>query len=153
MNTSIKTQTGYNAGVSFAIPVDTLNRVVPQLIAKGQLDRPELGFSGISNQLAALLGVTKGVVVGGVVPGSIADLAGLRGWKLKEGDKVPTLGDVIVGFQGRAIDNEVQLLDLLELEAPDEPMVFDVLRNGLRLRITMKPGQASPAKIAPAPSL
>jgi len=153
MNTSIKTQTGYNAGVSFAIPVDTLNRVVPQLIAKGQLDRPELGFSGISNQLAALLGVTKGVVVGGVVPGSIADLAGLRGWKLKEGDKVPTLGDVIVGFQGRAIDNEVQLLDLLELEAPDEPMVFDVLRSGERLRITMKPGLAGPAKAAPAPSL
>jgi S1-C subfamily serine protease len=153
MNTSIKSKTGYNAGVSFAIPVDTLNRVVPLLIAKGQLDRPELGFSGISNQLASLLGVTKGVVVGGVVPGSIADLAGLRGWKIKEGDKIPTLGDIIVGFQGHPIDNEVQLLDLLELELPDAPMAFEVLRDGKRLRIVMKPGETNPAKASAPPSL
>lgn len=153
MNTSIKSKTGYNAGVSFAIPVDTLNRVVPLLIAKGQLDRPELGFSGISNQLAGLLGITKGVVVGGVVPGGIADRAGLRGWKIKEGDKLPTLGDVIVGFQGRPIDNEVQLLDVLELEAPDADLVFTVLRDGKRLNITMRPGDAGSAKASDAPSL
>jgi S1-C subfamily serine protease len=97
MNTSIKSQTGYSTGVSFAIPVDTLNLVVPLLIARGQLERPELGFSGISNQLAALLGITKGVVVGGVVPDGLAEQAGLRGWKLKEGEKIPTLGDIIVG--------------------------------------------------------
>lgn len=153
MNTSIKSRTGYNAGVSFAIPVDTLNRVVPLLIAKGQLERPELGFSGISNQLATLLGVVKGVVVGGVVPDGIADQAGLRGWKLKEGDKVPTLGDIIVGFQGRSIDNEVQLLDLLELEPPNATLVFDVLRDGKRLKITMRPGQTKPAKTSEAPLL
>ncbi|HWQ09878.1 MAG TPA: trypsin-like peptidase domain-containing protein, partial [Holophaga sp.] len=46
MNTSTKTR----SGVSFAIPVDTLNRVVPLLIAKGQLDRPELGFTAISSK-------------------------------------------------------------------------------------------------------
>ena len=153
MNTSIKSKTGYNAGVSFAIPVDTLNRVVPLLIAKGQLERPELGFSGISNQLATLLGITTGVVVGGVVPDGIADQAGLRGWKLKEGDKIPTLGDIIVGFQGRPIDNEVQLLDLLELEPPDATLVFTVLREGKRLNITMRPGQATPAQESEKPSL
>jgi S1-C subfamily serine protease len=150
MNTSIKSKTGYNAGVSFAIPVDTLNRVVPLLIAKGQLERPELGFSGISNQLATLLGVTKGVVVGGVVPDSIADRAGLKGWKIKEGDKIPTLGDIIVGFQGRPIDNEVQLLDLLELEQPDAPLAFEVLREGKRLVITMRPGSPT---LGEAPAL
>ena len=153
MNTSIKSKTGYNAGVSFAIPVDTLNRVVPLLIAKGQLERPELGFSGISNQWASLLGITTGVVVGGVVPDGIADQAGLRGWKIKEGEKVPTLGDIIVGFQGRAIDNEVQLLDLLELEPLDATLVFDVVREGKRLQITMRPGQAKPAKATEQPSL
>ena len=123
------------------------------LIAKGQLERPELGFSGISNQLANLLGVTTGVVVGGVVPDGLADQAGLKGWKIKEGDKIPTLGDVIVGFQGRAIDNEVQLLDLLELEPPDATLVFDVLRSGKRLKITMRPGQAKPAKTSEDTSL
>jgi len=144
MNTSIKSEKENLAGVSFgfAIPVDTLNRVVPLLIAKGQLERPGLGFSGISSQLAALLGVTKGVVVGGVVPGGLAEQAGLHGWKIKEGDKIPTLGDIIVGFQGRPIDNEVQLLDLLELEQPEAPLVFEVLRDGKRLVITMRPGDA-----------
>jgi len=152
MNTSIKSEKENLAGVSFgfAIPVDTLNRVVPLLIAKGQLERPGLGFSGISSQLAALLGVTKGVVVGGVVSGGLAEQAGLRGWKIKEGDKIPTLGDIIVGFQGRPIDNEVQLLDLLELEQPDAPLVFEVLRDGKRLVITMRPGDA---RLGAAPAL
>ena len=153
MNTSIKSKTGYNAGVSFAIPVDTLNRVVPLLIAKGQLERPELGFSGISNQLATLLGVTTGVVVGGVVPDGIADQAGLHGWKIQEGDKLPTLGDIIIGFQGRSIDNEVQLLDQLELEPPNATLVFEVLREGKRLRISMRPGQPKPGKTNREPSL
>jgi S1-C subfamily serine protease len=151
MNTSIKSKTGYNAGVSFAIPVDTLNRVVPLLIAKGQLERPELGFSGISNQLATLLGVTKGVVVGGVVPDGLAEQAGLRGWKLGDGDKIPTLGDIIIGFQKRPIDNEVQLLDLLELEPPDATLEFDVLRDGKRVNIIMRPGK--PAKTSEGTSL
>jgi S1-C subfamily serine protease len=151
MNTSIKSSTGYSIGVSFAIPVDTLNRVVPLLIAKGQLERPELGFSGIPSQWATLLGITSGVVVGGVVPGGIADQAGLRGWKIKEGDKIPTLGDIILGFQGRPIDNEVQLLDLLELEPVDATLVFEVLREGKRVKITMQPGK--PAKAGEKPSL
>ena len=148
MNTSTKTKTG----VSFAIPVDTLNRVVPLLIAKGRLDRPDLGFTAISSQLAAMLGITKGVVVGGVAANGVADRAGLKGWRMKEGDKVPTLGDVIVGFQGHVIDNEIQLLDLLELEAPDLPLVFEILRDGKRLKLTMHPEQAGPAKAGEAPS-
>lgn len=153
MNTSIKSKTGYSTGVSFAIPVDTLNRVVPLLIAKGQLERPELGFSAIPSNLAAMLGVTKGIVVGGVATGSIAERAGLRGWKLKEGATVPDVGDVIVGFQGRAIENEVQLLDLLELEPAGAQLVFDVIRAGVRIRITMRPGDVIPAKASDAPAL
>ena len=146
MNTSTKTR----SGLSFAIPVDTLNRVVPLLIAKGRLDRPELGFTAISNQLAGMLGITKGVVVGGVAAGGVADRAGLKGWKINEGDTVPTLGDVIVGFQGRPVDNEVQLLDLLGLEGPDAPLFFEILRNGERLKLTLHPEQTVPAP-SPAP--
>ena len=152
MNTSIQSQTGFNMGVSFAIPVDTLNRVVPLLIARGQLERPELGFTAISSQLAALLGVNRGVVVGGIVPGGVADQAGLKGWTLKEGEKIPELGDIIVGFQGHPVDNEVQLLDFLELEPPGVALVFDVLRAGKHLKITMRPG-AKPAKGGEGPAL
>jgi S1-C subfamily serine protease len=152
MNTSIQSQTGFNMGVSFAIPVDTLNRVVPLLIARGQLERPELGFTAISSQLAALLGVNRGVVVGGIVPGGVAEQAGLKGWTLKEGEKIPQLGDIIVGFQGHPVDNEVQLLDFLELEPPGAVLVFDVLRAGKHLKVTMRPG-AKPAKGGEGPAL
>jgi S1-C subfamily serine protease len=152
MNTSIQSQTGFNMGVSFAIPVDTLNRVVPLLIARGQLERPELGFTAISSQRAALRGVNRGVVVGGIVPGGVAEQAGLKGWTLKEGEKIPQLGDIIVGFQGHPVDNEVQLLDFLELEPPGAVLVFDVLRAGKHLKVTMRPG-AKPAKGGEGPAL
>ncbi len=153
MNTSLKSKTGVNAGVNFAIPVDTLNRVVPLLIAKGQLERPILGFSAVPAQVASLLGVTKGIVVGGVLAGSPADRAGLKGWVLKEGAQVPEVGDIIVGIQGRTVDHEVQLADILELLPPETVLVFDVIRAGERIQITMRPGDPEPPTSTPEPSV
>lgn len=153
MNTSLKSRTGANVGVSFAIPVDTLNRVVPLLIAKGQLERPILGFTAVPAQVAALLGVTKGIVVGGVLEGSPAHRAGLKGWVLKEGDQRPEVGDIIVGILGRTVDHEVQLADILELLPPETVLVFDVLRAGEQIQITLRPGEKAPATSEPAPSI
>ncbi len=70
MNTAILNATGASVGIGFAIPVDTLNRVVPQLIQKGQLVRPKLGFDTLSPDAAALLGLRKGVMVFHVEAGS-----------------------------------------------------------------------------------
>jgi S1-C subfamily serine protease len=66
MNTAIRTSTGISAGVGFAIPVDTLNRVVPVLIAKGQLHRPELGIITFPPTATASLGVKHGIAVDSV---------------------------------------------------------------------------------------
>ncbi len=137
MNTSVGV-----TSVSFAIPVDTLNQIVPMLIAKGQVDRPSLGFTAVSHNYAVVLGVTKGAIVGYVEPGSVADRAGLRGWVLKEGASVPELGDIIIGFQGRPVDDQVQLLDFLEIEPPGADLVFSVIRNGALIQITMSPSKA-----------
>ncbi len=153
MNTSLKSRTGGNVGVSFAIPVDTLNRVVPLLIAKGQLERPILGFSAVPAQVASLLGVSKGIVVGGVLPGSPADRAGLKGWVMKEGAQTPEVGDIIVGLLGRSVDHEVQLADILELLPPETVLVFDVIRAGERIAVTLRPGDKAPATSDPAPSI
>lgn len=153
MNTSLKSRTGANVGVSFAIPVDTLNRVVPLLIAKGQLERPILGFTAVPAQVAALLGVTKGIVVGGVFSGSPADVAGLKGWTLKEGDQTPEVGDIIVGLLGRPVDHEVQLADILELLPPETVLVFDVIRAGKHIEIVLRPGEKAPPTSDPAPSI
>jgi S1-C subfamily serine protease len=146
MATSIQTTTGASHGIGFAIPVDTLNQVVPVLISKGQLQRPELGFTSINAAATASLGAKQGIAVDSVSPGSLADAAGLRGLRIREGAKEPVeledviLGDVIVAFKGRRVENETQLMDMLELEPPDSPLEFTILRDGKEIRVVMRPG-------------
>ncbi len=151
MNTAILNPTqsavGFSLGIGFAIPVDTLNRVVPLLIQKGQLVRPKLGFTSLPPGYASLLGVRRGVMVEEVEAGSLAAAAGLRGIRFKPGtenrrlvEDVAALGDVIVGFQGKPIERDIQLFDLMELEPPDAALTFEVLREGKRLTIVLRPG-------------
>lgn len=128
MNTAIRTKTGASSGIGFAIPTETLNRVVPQLIATGRVARPELGFGAIQSTKAAEWGIPSGVVVGEVTPGSPADRAGLRG--IQDGPEGPTYGDIIVGFQGRPVASDIQLLSMLEQESPEVDIRLEVLRGG-----------------------
>ncbi len=147
MNTAIPSATGANVGVGFAIPADTLNRVVPELIAKGNTQRQPLGFVSMSHRNAMnVFGIEHGIVVESVEPGSAADRAGLKGLKA-QGEGKPLLGDVIVGFQGKPLATDVLLLDRLDLIPPGTPLVFDVLRDGVELKITIRPWEeaAKPA--------
>jgi S1-C subfamily serine protease len=150
MNTAIRSNTGNSAGIGLAIPVDTLNKVVPVLIARGQLQRPELGFTSLTAGMTAILG-SPGVAIGIVDPGGLAALAGFRGLSFREGHAFPPepkdyiLGDVIIGFAGTPIDSETQLMDLLELEPPDADLPFTILRNGKQLRLTIHPNAPKPS--------
>src|SRR5829696_2289886 len=94
VNMAIFSPSGTNAGIGFAIPVDVVNRVVPELVRTGRVPTPGIGILAGDETLAAQLGVT-GVVVAGVVPGSPADRAGLRGVDQRAG----IIGDVIVGVE------------------------------------------------------
>jgi S1-C subfamily serine protease len=158
MNTAIRTTTGISAGVGFAIPVDTLNRVVPVLIAKGQLHRPELGIVTFPPTATASLGVKHGIAVDSVTPGSLAALAGFRGLRIRPGAKEPVeladviLGDVIVGLNGHPVESDTQLMDLLELEPPETLLAFDVQRDGKLIRIVLRPGEAKPPAKVPDPA-
>jgi len=150
MNTAIRTTTGISAGVGFAIPVDTLNRVVPVLIAKGQLHRPELGIVTFPPEATATLGAKHGIAVDSVTPGSLADRAGFHGLRIRPGAKEPVeladviLGDVITGLNGHPVESDTQLMDLLELEPPETLLAFDVLRDGKLIRLVLKPGEPAP---------
>ena len=150
MNTAIRTTTGISAGVGFAIPVDTLNRVVPVLIAKGQLHRPELGIITFPPAATASLGAKHGIAVDSVTPGSLAAQAGFRGLRIRPGAKEPVeladviLGDVIVGLNGHPVESDTQLMDLLELEPPETLLAFDVLRDGKLIRLVLRPGEQKP---------
>ncbi|MBL0312112.1 MAG: trypsin-like peptidase domain-containing protein [Holophagaceae bacterium] len=136
MNTSV-IGPGNRAGIGFAIPVDTLNRVVPLLIARGQLEPVYLGFTALIPAYARAMGVTQGVMVSDVEADSPAARAGLRPLRLDREGHVVAPGDILLTYQGTAIQNGVQLFDLLEVEPPKGAVVFDVLREGKLGKITM----------------
>ncbi len=109
VNTAIFSPSGANAGIGFAIPVDVVNRVVPELIKSGRMPTPGIGIVAADETLATRLGLS-GVVVATVAPGSPAEKAGIRGLDVLQ----RRLGDVIVGANGRDVKNLSDLIDVLE---------------------------------------
>jgi 2-alkenal reductase len=114
VNTAIASNSGTNSGVGFAIPVDIVKRVVPELIAQGRYRHPWLGVSGgtITPELiqAARLPVETGVLISAVEPGSPADKAGLRGGNRQvqvSGVQMLAGGDIVIAIN----DVEVNRFD------------------------------------------
>jgi S1-C subfamily serine protease len=139
MNTSIvATKSEASVGVGFALPVDTLNKVVPQLIARGLLQPPRMGFLVFTAAMAQhTFGVARGLVVMQVAPDSPAALAGFRSVQTDSAGKITAIGDILLGYQGRLIESEGQFAAMLELEPPKEEIVFDVLREGKLIKLTL----------------
>jgi len=140
MNTAIAPATGASVGIGFAIPADILRRVVPILIQRGNLERPHLGFEAASQLMAQKLGIQRGVVVREVDAGGPAALAGLRPLKNDAAGK-SVVGDVIVGYQGQRVDSPLQLWSMLEQDPLGTTLVFDVVREGKLIKVTIKPGK------------
>jgi S1-C subfamily serine protease len=105
VNTAIISPSGAYAGIGFAIPVDTVNQVVPQLIRSGvaKASRPELGVTFVNEQQARrVFGVRRGLLILDVKPGSGAEQAGLRPTRYNaDGDIV--LGDIVLAVDGQPI--------------------------------------------------
>ena len=110
VNTAIKSPSGVNAGVGFAVPVDTVNVIVPQLLRDGSAARVGLGIQLGPDAWARDSGL-EGVVVQAVVAGSGAERAGIEGADLR-GDSV-RLGDVIVGIDDRPVRQREDLFAAL----------------------------------------
>jgi len=136
VNTAITSTSGSSAGIGFAVPVDTVNRIVPQLIAKGRIARPDLGFEELDPAYAPSFGNPKGVVVLRVRRGSAADRAGLQG--ISRSGRRFLLGDVITGVGGKAVRDLDALLDLIEMEPLGSSIMLDVLRDDKKLRIPLR---------------
>ena len=158
MNTAITSTSGSSAGIGFAIPVDTLNRVVPALIKDGQMGRPELGFTVLGPKKTAEVGIERGLVVAEVDPGSFAERSGLKPWRFEPESmlrldipaKVLEVGDVILGFQGKPFFNYLHLFVEMELHPRGEPFELDVLRDSKIIKVVIDPWH-SPKKGAPKP--
>ncbi|WP_031432108.1 S1C family serine protease [Methylomarinum vadi] len=136
INTAIYSPSGAYAGIGFAVPVDTVNRVVPQLIARGKYIRPSLGVSvdaGINRALTKQLGI-EGVLLLKVEPGSAADVAGLRGTKIdRDGDVIP--GDIIIAVAGQPVDSVTALLGRLDDHRIGDQVTLRIWRAGRELDV------------------
>jgi S1-C subfamily serine protease len=130
MNTQILSSSGQNAGIGFAIPVDTINSVVPQLIEHGHVTRPGLGIHPADDVLSRRVG-DEGVLVLTVTEGSAADQAGLRPTQLTQSGYVP--GDMITHVGDQAIPNRATLFNVLELYQVGDTVDVTVLRNGRKV--------------------
>ncbi|MGF1650978.1 MAG: S1C family serine protease [Hyphomicrobiaceae bacterium] len=125
VNTAIISETGGNAGIGFAVPVDTVNRIVPQIIERGRPARPGIGVSVASDDYAAQLGV-DGVVVIDVAAGAPAARAGLKGID----QRLQTLGDVITSVDGKAVRTPAELTSRLEEAGIGATVTLGILRDG-----------------------
>jgi S1-C subfamily serine protease len=101
VNTQIATPSGGNVGIGFAIPADTVNTVVTELIRKGKVDRPDLGVKLVDQWRVKRWGFNRGVMIAEVVPDGPADKAGLIGLRQERGNLLA--GDLIVSVNGTDI--------------------------------------------------
>jgi S1-C subfamily serine protease len=143
ITTAIFSPSGASAGIGFAVPVDTVNRVVPQLIRSGRYIRPALGIEideGINRRLGDVL-QTTGVFVLSVQPASGAEQAGLRSARVAD-DGTFVAGDVIVGLDGKAIASVGELLGRLDDYKVGDTVRLEVRREGrtVQVPVTLQPG-------------
>ncbi len=144
VNTAIFSPSGAYAGIGFAIPIDTVNRVVPQLIATGKYLEPSLGIETDEhiNRLAqARLGF-DGVMILQTLPGSSAQRAGLRGVTLyPDGSFEP--GDIIVAIEKKPVHSPKDIEEILDDYSVGDMVEVEIARNG---RLVKKQLMLEPAK-------
>lgn len=114
VNTAIYSPSGVNSGIGFAIPVNTVKRIVPELITFGRVQTPILGITHIPqpDYYRELWGI-EGVIVMDVVPGADPAQVGMRGLRRVQRGRIQ-LGDVIFEIDGESVSNEDDYANIME---------------------------------------
>lgn len=140
MNTAIASSTGENTGVGFAIPADTIGRVVPQLISTGKVIRPDTGITRVVQ-------TENGLVIATMTPGGPAERAGLRGFRIVRETKRRgpftyeervidrSQADMIVAVDGEKVTTADEFLGRIERHVPGEQAIITVIRAGRRVDV------------------
>jgi S1-C subfamily serine protease len=145
VNVAIRSTSGLNSGIGFAVPVNTVKRIVPQLIENGKAEYPYLGISSQSGvSLAELaeefdLPVRQGVLIANVALGSGAAKAGLRGGERTvsfRGGEIALGGDIIIAIDGVPINNFDELLAYLVSNTDvGQEIIVTIVRDGETLDV------------------
>jgi S1-C subfamily serine protease len=146
MNTAIASRTGQNTGVGFAIPVTSIARVVPQLIEKGRVVRPEIGIGRVYQ-------TEQGLLIATLTPGGPAERAGLRGPRIvrerrRQGPFVyeyqtrdRSAADLIVAVDGQRITSGDEFLSAIESKQPGDEVDLLIVREGREITVRVRLGE------------
>ena len=142
VNTAIFSTSGVSAGIGFAIPVDEVNRVVPELIKHGKITKPGLGVTLAPDNMSRQW-VPEGVVVLDVLPDGAAGKAGIRGSSRQKTGKI-LLGDVIKSVDGKTIKVLKDLYLVLDEKKVGEVVKVVIIREEVEMEfeITLMPLQS-----------
>ncbi|HYM35508.1 MAG TPA: PDZ domain-containing protein, partial [Steroidobacteraceae bacterium] len=139
INTLIYSPSGAYAGVGFAVPVDTVNRIVPKLISKGRYERPNPGIGmdeELNQAIMQQLGL-KGVAVLSVYPNSGAAAAGLRpAQRDRRGDLL--IGDIIVAVDGKTTASPSAMISLLDEHEIGDRVQLTLLRENKKVNVMVE---------------
>ncbi len=147
MNMAIASRVGENSGVGFAIPVNTIKRVVPQLIESGKVIRADIGITRVYQ-------TDKGLLIATLARGGPAEKAGLRGFRLvrtqqRRGPFVyeetrvdQSYADLIVGVNGKKTETVDDFLTEIEIRRPGEKVRLRVIREGKAIEMEVMLDQA-----------
>jgi S1-C subfamily serine protease len=144
MNTAILSQVGQSAGISFAVPISAIQRILKPLIENGRVIRADLGITRVYT-------TSEGLLLVGVVEGGPADRAGLRPIRMKlvryRGGGVaqrldPDSADLIVAINKKRVRNVEELLTAVESHAPGDVVTVTVIRDGETVDVPVKLGRS-----------
>lgn len=139
MNTAIASSTGQSAGVGFAIPISLVARIVPQLIQKGKVIRPEIG-------IARVYQTEHGLLVAQLTPGGPAEKAGMKGPQIIRKRRGPFVferverntADLIIEVDSKPIKTADDFLTIIESKNPGDAVVLTVIRDGKETRVAVR---------------
>ena len=138
INTAIYSPTGSYAGIGFAVPVDTINRIVPQLIEYGKVIKPGLGINIAPDSFVSTRLNTSGVLILNVIEGGGAEKAGLKATTQSANGKI-SLGDIIKKVEGKNVEDSSDLFRILDAKVVGDTVNVSVDRDGkdLNFEVTL----------------
>ena len=144
MNTAIYSRSGSSAGVGFAVPVDTIKRLVPQLIQYGEVQRPGLGillFPDSSEQhIKSVYGIERGLIIKSVLAGGAAEKGGLKGMSRDRRNYV--LGDVILEVDRKKVNSYNDIYHALDNKKIGDRVRIKYRRGNRTKTLSLKLGKS-----------
>ncbi len=139
VNSAIYSPSGASAGIGFAVPIDTVTRMVPQLIARGRAIQAGIGVTLIPERYNAQLGI-EGVAIAEVLPKGPAAQAGLQGAQVTSTRRI-VLGDRVVAVNGKPVRSEDDLRDAFEAAGVGASVTLTLVRDGRKREVPVQLAQ------------